>query len=140
MQSILTVNIPSVVPKLDSIPLPESALRAIVNELRARQDRFIIPRGYQGRTVNAVVFAFAGRYVKTAKLQSLASVIELLEWCRTNNFVALYHTIVRRVTDPSRTTITYIKDVLVPLIHNFVSGASSMGCWTNFLWPSAKLW
>ena len=68
-----------VVPRLEAMKLSTSSCQALVDELHSQQSKFRFPEGYSGRTLTAVILAFAQKYLAAFVPQQAAGILAVLE-------------------------------------------------------------
>ena len=96
--------------------MSETAVREFVEEIRNQRSRFVFPESYTGRTLDSVIAAFAGKYIKSVVPHNVGVIISVLNWCSALQLPALFGLFIEQFTHPTKLNANYIKGVLVPLL------------------------
>ncbi|TFY70328.1 hypothetical protein EVG20_g2677, partial [Dentipellis fragilis] len=113
-----TAFLETVVPKLKSARLTDTALKAIVEGIREHRTRFVFPGG-DTAPLEPVLLSFAERYALQTSLQTPISIISALNWSRDIQHAELCHKIIFRVLNPPTADKNYVSNVLVPFLPEF---------------------
>lgn len=116
LKLVVANDILRVVPRLEAMKLSANSCQALVDELRNQQNKFSFPEGYNGRTLEAVVLAFAQKYLAAIVLQHPEEVIRVLNWLSTTRLSVLYPVFFEYLTHAKRVTPAYVTKSLIPLL------------------------
>lgn len=106
-------------------------MREFVDEVREQRARFVFPEGYEGRTVDSVITAFAEKYIQSVALHSVAVVISVLNWCSSIQIPTLFPIVIGQSTHPKQLNAQYIRTVLIPLLPELRSWGLKNGMLDN---------